>query len=180
MCKRYLQWKVMESARSIFLLQQSASESELLKFLRPLTVPKLKVPCKDNATNFGEQGRYYQMISYVVEGSMQRFSRDVQHNLSRNHWHACIQRNLFVDEGPIAAGILHLYAAVPLAIWPPRSKRSKKVYGGLQIIQGVQILCRWFGYECLDTQLAKKRQQFIYSYISSELILLCISQGKTI
>ena len=161
MCKRYLQWKVMESARSIFLLQ-SASESELLKFLRPLTVPKLKVPCKDNATNFGEQGRYYQMISYVVEGSMQRFSRDVQHNLSRNHWHACIQRNLFVDEGPIAAGILHLYAAVPLAIWPPRSKRSKKVYGGLQIIQRAKYFADGLVTNVWTHNLQRKDSLFIY------------------
>ena len=40
----------MESARSILKLEQSASESELLDVLRALTVPKLKLLCKENAT----------------------------------------------------------------------------------------------------------------------------------
>ena len=39
----------MEFVHSIFLLQQSTSESELLKLLHALTVTKLKLLCKENA-----------------------------------------------------------------------------------------------------------------------------------
>ena len=40
----------MESVRSIFLLQQSTSESELFELLHALTAPKLKFLYKENAT----------------------------------------------------------------------------------------------------------------------------------
>ena len=59
-----------DEVRLVYLLQQSASESELLELLCALTVPKLKVQCNENGTNFREQGQCYQMISYIMEGSM--------------------------------------------------------------------------------------------------------------
>ena len=40
----------MESVRSIFALQQSTSESELVVLLSAFTVTKLKLLCKENAT----------------------------------------------------------------------------------------------------------------------------------
>ena len=49
-CKRYLRWKPMASVRSIFVLQQSTSESELVVLLSAFTVTKLKLLCKENAT----------------------------------------------------------------------------------------------------------------------------------
>ena len=41
---------------------------------------------------------YYWTIGYDVEVSMRHFSRDMQHKCSRNHRHACVERNLFVDK----------------------------------------------------------------------------------
>ena len=76
--------------------------------------------------NLGEQGRYYQRLSYDVEGSVRRFSRDLRHKCSHNHRHACVQRNSFVDEGPIAADTLQLHAAVATTIWSTARRRSIK------------------------------------------------------
>ena len=63
-CKRYLWWKMMESVWSILSLQDSASELELLELLCTLAVPKLKLRCKENATE--SSGNKADMISYCV------------------------------------------------------------------------------------------------------------------
>ena len=94
----------MESVRSILSLQQSTSESELLELLRALTVPKLKLLCKENATK--TSGNKADIIGRLVTRGRQRATF-----LQR---HACVQGSSFVDEGPIAADTLHLHAAVPL------------------------------------------------------------------
>ena len=49
-CKRHLWWITMESIQSILSLQDSTSKSELLELLCTLTVPKLKLLCKENVT----------------------------------------------------------------------------------------------------------------------------------
>ena len=52
--KRYLRWKAVEFVQSILSLQQSTSESELLELLHALTIPKLKLLWKENATETSE------------------------------------------------------------------------------------------------------------------------------
>ena len=53
---------MMESVQSILSLQDSTSDSELLELLHTLTVPKLKLLCKENATK--ALGNKADMISF--------------------------------------------------------------------------------------------------------------------
>ena len=61
----------MESIQSILSLQDSTSDSELLELLHTLTVPKLKLLCKENATK--TSGNKADMISFKYCVVMKKF-----------------------------------------------------------------------------------------------------------
>ena len=56
----------MESVQSIVSLQDSTSDSELLELLHTLTVPKLKLLCKENATKTSENKADMISFKYCV------------------------------------------------------------------------------------------------------------------
>ena len=54
----------MDVAQSILKLEQSASEIELLNVLRKLTVPALKILCKDNKVK--SSGNKAEIIGHLI------------------------------------------------------------------------------------------------------------------
>ena len=133
----------MKSVRSIISLQQSTSKSELLELLRALTVLKLKQrKCYEN---FGEHGR---IIGRLV--TTWKAACDVAPETCGTSAATTIDMPAF-NELRSWTKDLSLRRTSPscscTTIWSAaRRKRSITVDGGLEIAQGISVLCRWLGY----------------------------------